>query len=37
MGSAVAMLLAAAQLVFVVLVLGARSLLYRGPASGGKG
>lgn len=37
MGSAVAMLLAAAQLVFVVLVLGARSLLYRGPATGGKG
>ncbi|MFD1045554.1 ABC transporter permease [Kibdelosporangium lantanae] len=37
MGSAVAMLLAAAQLVFVALVLGARSLLYRGPASGGKG
>jgi putative spermidine/putrescine transport system permease protein len=37
MGSTVAMLLAAVQLVFVVLVLGARSLLYRGPAGGGKG
>lgn len=37
MASAIAMLMAVAEFAVVALVLGARGLLYRGPASGGKG
>jgi putative spermidine/putrescine transport system permease protein len=37
MGSAIAMLMGAAQLVVVVIVLGLRAALYRGPTGGGKG
>jgi putative spermidine/putrescine transport system permease protein len=37
MASAIAMLMGAVQLGVVVLVLSLRSLLYRGPAGGGKG
>ena len=37
MASAIAMLMGALELVIVAGVLGARGLLYRGPASGGKG
>ncbi|MEO8758623.1 MAG: sugar ABC transporter permease [Devosia sp.] len=37
MASAIAMIMAAVQLVVVVVVLGARSLFYRGSTSGGKG
>jgi len=37
MASAVAMIMGLVQLTIVVLVLGARGLLYRGPAGGGKG
>jgi len=37
MASAVAMIMGVVQLVIVVVVLGARGLLYRGPAGGGKG
>ena len=37
MASAIAMIMAATQLVVVVVVLSARSLFYRGPAGGGKG
>jgi putative spermidine/putrescine transport system permease protein len=37
MGSAIAMVMAAVQLVVVVLVLGIRTLFYRGATSGGKG
>ena len=37
MASAIAMLMGVVELGVVALVLGARGLLYRGPASGGKG
>jgi putative spermidine/putrescine transport system permease protein len=37
MASAIAMIMGAVQLLIVVAVLGLRGLLYRGPASGGKG
>jgi putative spermidine/putrescine transport system permease protein len=37
MASAIAMIMAAVQLVVVVIVLGARRLFYRGATSGGKG
>ena len=37
MASAVAMIMGFSQLIVVVAVLGARSLLYRGPVTGGKG
>ena len=37
MASAIAMLMGLVELVIVALVLGARGMLYRGPASGGKG
>jgi len=37
LASAVAMIMGAVQLAIVALVLGSRSLLYRGPVSGGKG
>ncbi|MCO5092580.1 ABC transporter permease [Bosea sp. (in: a-proteobacteria)] len=37
MASAIAMIMALVQFAIVVLVLGARGLLYRGPAGGGKG
>lgn len=37
MASAIAMLMGVIELVIVAAVLGARGLLYRGPASGGKG
>jgi putative spermidine/putrescine transport system permease protein len=37
LASAIAMIMAAAQLLVVVLVLAARRLAYRGPAAGGKG
>ena len=37
MASAIAMLMGVIELVIVALVLGARGLLYRGPAGGGKG
>ena len=37
MASAIAMVMGLAQLVVVVLVLGGRGLVYRGPAGGGKG
>jgi putative spermidine/putrescine transport system permease protein len=37
MASAIAMIMAAVQLVVVVAVLGARRLFYRGPTGGGKG
>lgn len=37
MASAVAMLMGALELIIVAAVLGARGLMYRGPASGGKG
>ena len=37
MASAIAMLMAAVQVVIIGLLLGARTLLFRGPASGGKG
>jgi putative spermidine/putrescine transport system permease protein len=37
MASAIAMIMAATQLVVVLIVLGGRSLVYRGPAGGGKG
>ncbi len=37
MASAVAMIMGGVELLIVVLVLGARGLVYRGPASGGKG
>jgi len=37
MGSAIAMIMGAVQLVIVVAVLASRSLLYRGPAGGSKG
>ena len=37
MASAIAMIMGAVQLVVVVIVLGARSLFYRGSSSGGKG
>jgi putative spermidine/putrescine transport system permease protein len=37
MGSAIAMLMGGAQLIVVVLVLGLRAALYRGPTGGGKG
>jgi putative spermidine/putrescine transport system permease protein len=37
MASAVAMIMAATQLVVVLIVLGGRSLLYRGPVASGKG
>lgn len=37
MASAIAMLMAVAEFAVVALVLGARGLLYRGPAGGGKG
>ena len=35
--SAIAMLMAGAQLVIIAVVMGLRGLAYRGPASGGKG
>jgi putative spermidine/putrescine transport system permease protein len=37
LASAIAMLMAAVQVVIIVALLGARSLLFRGPASSGKG
>jgi putative spermidine/putrescine transport system permease protein len=37
LASAIAMLMAAVQVVIIVALLGARTLLFRGPASGGKG
>ncbi|HET6184467.1 MAG TPA: sugar ABC transporter permease [Acetobacteraceae bacterium] len=37
MASAIAMLMAGVQIVIVLLLLGARGLVYRGPAGGGKG
>jgi putative spermidine/putrescine transport system permease protein len=37
MASAIAMLMAAVQVIIIVALLGARSLLFRGPASSGKG
>jgi len=37
MASTIAMIMAATQLVVVLVVLGGRSLLYRGPVTGGKG
>jgi len=37
MGSAIAMVMSAVQLVVVVLILGIRTLFYRGSSSGGKG
>ncbi len=37
LASAIAMLMGAVELVIVVIVLGGRGLLYRGPAGGGKG
>jgi putative spermidine/putrescine transport system permease protein len=37
MASAIAMLMALVQVVIIVALLGARSLLFRGPTSGGKG
>ncbi|MCL2318866.1 MAG: sugar ABC transporter permease, partial [Treponema sp.] len=37
MGSAIAIIMGAVQLVVVSIVLGLRRLFYRGPASGGKG
>jgi putative spermidine/putrescine transport system permease protein len=37
MASAIAMIMAALQVVIVVLLLAARGLVYKGPASGGKG
>ena len=37
LASAIAMIMGGVQLVVVVLVLGGRSLAYRGPAGGGKG
>lgn len=37
MASAIAMIMAAVQLVVVIAVLGARTLFYRGPTGGGKG
>jgi putative spermidine/putrescine transport system permease protein len=37
MASAIAMLMAGTELIVVAAVLGLRSLVYRGPASGGKG
>ena len=37
LASAIAMLMAAVQVVIIVALLGARNLLFRGPASSGKG
>jgi putative spermidine/putrescine transport system permease protein len=37
MASAIAMIMAAVQLVVVAIILGARTLFYRGSTSGGKG
>jgi putative spermidine/putrescine transport system permease protein len=37
LASAIAMLMAAVQLVIIMLLLGARTLVFRGPASSGKG
>jgi putative spermidine/putrescine transport system permease protein len=37
MASAIAMIMAAVQVVIVVALLAARGLVFRGPASGGKG
>ena len=37
LASAIAMMMGAVELVIVVVVLGGRGLVYRGPAGGGKG